>query len=183
MLALLITGLLALTSLSNSSPISAAKRDTDELYILANCYNNFTHASYASAFWYYPDFLPDYPEPQATGVINAKKAVKFAGTSISIQTPFKLTTTIPKHASSAAYQKIVAPATIGSFAGPAATIKGTGLPFYSPSTNVNCFYEYAVRDVSPPTTGGLPLPLPSQEVFHLINTTPTETNKMKTALE
>lgn len=150
MLASFITGLLALTSLTISSPIPAAKRDTSELYILANCYNNVTQASYASAFWYYPDFLPDFPEPQAIGVINAKKAVTFEGKSISIKTPFTLTTTISKNASSAAYQDIVAPATIGSFAGPAAAIKGTGLPFYSPSTNVNCLYEYAVRDVSSP---------------------------------
>ncbi|TGO53125.1 hypothetical protein BCON_0129g00050 [Botryotinia convoluta] len=74
MLASLITGLLALTTISVSSPILAAKRDTAELYILSNCYNNLTHTSYASAFWYYPDFLPDYPEPQAVGVINAQKA-------------------------------------------------------------------------------------------------------------
>lgn len=148
MLVSFITGLLALTTLSVSSPIPAAKRDTAELYILSNCYNNVTSASYASAFWYYPDFLPDYPEPQATGVINAKKAVTFEGASIKIKTPFKLTTTIPKNASTAKYLDIVASATISSFAGPAAAVKGTGEIFYSPSDNVNCYYNYAVRDVS-----------------------------------
>lgn len=147
MLASLMTGLLALTTLTISSPIPTTKRDTAELYILSNCYNNVTYASYASAFWYYPDFLPDYPEPQAVGIINAKKAVTFEGLSIAITTPFKLTTTIPKNASSAVYQEIVAAATISSFAGAAATIKGTGEAFYSPEANVNCFYDYAVRDV------------------------------------
>ncbi|KAI9644795.1 hypothetical protein NHQ30_006822 [Ciborinia camelliae] len=146
----LITGLLALATLSLSSPIDVTKRDTAELYILANCYNNVTSASYASAFWYYPDYVSEDPTPQAIGVISAQKAVTFEGRQISITTPFTLTTTIPKNASSAAYEDIVASAKIGSFAGPAATIKGTGLPFYSPSTNVNCFYEYAVRDVGLP---------------------------------
>ncbi|KAF7895421.1 hypothetical protein EAF00_007235 [Botryotinia globosa] len=146
MLASLITGLLALTTISVSSPIPAAKRDTAELYILSNCYNNVTHASYASAFWYYPDFLPDYPEPQAVGVINAKKAVAFEGLNIAIKSPFKLTVAIPKDATLANYQEIVASATISSFAGPAAAIKGTGEAFYSPVTNVNCYYNYAVRE-------------------------------------
>ncbi|APA06383.1 predicted protein [Sclerotinia sclerotiorum 1980 UF-70] len=146
MLASFITGLLALTTLSISSPVPVAKRDTGELYILANCYNNVTSVSYASAFWYYPDFLPDFPEPQAVAVISAKKAVTFEGLSVATKTPFRLTTTIPKNAKSAAYQEIVASATISSFAGPAAAVKGTGLAFYSPSTDVNCYNEYYVRD-------------------------------------
>ncbi|KAF7951273.1 hypothetical protein EAE96_006596 [Botrytis aclada] len=146
MLASFITGLLALTTITVSSPIPAAKRDTAELYILSNCYNNVTHASYASAFWYYPDFLPDYPEPQAIGVINAKKAVTFEGLKVAITAPFRLTAAIPKNATVALYQEIVASATMSSFAGPAAAIKGTGEAFYSPATNVNCYYDYAIRD-------------------------------------
>jgi len=146
MLTSLISGLLALTTLSVSSPIPVAKRDTDELYILSNCYNNVTYASYASAFWYYPDFLPDYPEPQAVGNISSTHAVVFEGLSIKVTTPFTLTTKIPKNATSATYEEIVASATISSFAGPAAAIKGTGDYFYSPSENVNCYYDYAVRD-------------------------------------
>ncbi|ATZ55384.1 hypothetical protein BCIN_11g06400 [Botrytis cinerea B05.10] len=152
MLVSLITGLLALTTISVSSPVPAVKRDTAELYILANCYNNLTHASYASAFWYYPDFLPDYPEPQAVAVINSKKSVTFEGLKISVTSPFRLTAAIPKNATLATYQEIVASATISSFAGPAAAIKGTGEAFYSPATNVNCYYDYAVRDVSFLTT-------------------------------
>jgi len=142
--------LLATTAVSSPIPVPPtailATRDTAEMYILANCYNNVTKASYASAYWYYPDFLPDYPEPQAIGNISTKHAVVFEGLKIDITTPFTLVTTIPKNATEAKNGAIVADASTSSFAGPSATVKGTGLVFYTPETNVNCFEEYYVRD-------------------------------------
>ncbi|PQE17108.1 hypothetical protein CJF30_00003843 [Rutstroemia sp. NJR-2017a BBW] len=151
MLASILTTVLALSTLALSSPIPVApaavvERDTAELYILSNCYSNVTKSSYAAAFWYYPDFLPDYPEPQAVANISSSKAVTFEGKKISISSPFVIKATIPKNATKAEYLAIVAPATTSSFAGNSAVIKGSGEIFYQPEPNVNCYYNYGVRD-------------------------------------
>ena len=124
-------------------------RDTAELYIFANCFNNITHASYAAIFWYYPDFLPDYPEPQLTAIVNSHHAVQYAGRFTNVTSPFILKATIPKNATTAAAETLVSnDVSASSFAGPMAAFKGSGLVFDTPATYVNCVEEYYQQDVS-----------------------------------
>jgi hypothetical protein len=141
--------LLLATTLVNASPLPAIKRDTAERYTFANCINNVTSASYAAIFWYYPDFLPDFPEPQATAYVDEDSAIEWAGKTISVSTPFTLKAVIPSNATTASVGSIVSTdASASSFAGPMAVIKGSGDVFYTPDTDVNCYEEYWQRDVS-----------------------------------
>ncbi|KAI1880100.1 hypothetical protein JX265_001721 [Neoarthrinium moseri] len=131
----------------NSTPLPISQRDTAERYVFANCVNSITSDTYAAIFWYYPDFLPDFPEPQATAYVNNQTSVDFAGETTVVTDPFTLKATIPKGAATAAEGKLVSTdATAGSFAGPMAVIKGSGAAFYTPETNVNCYEEYWQRD-------------------------------------
>jgi len=124
------------------------ERDTAELYIFANCVNNKTLASYAAIFWYYPDFLSDYPEPQLTGYVNNHTTVEYAGKKTVITTPFSLTAKIPRNATRATVGTLVSTdVSASSFAGPMAAFKGSGLVFYTPETYVNCIEEYYQQDV------------------------------------
>lgn len=143
------TSALLLSSLTASAPIMNS-RDTAELYIFANCINNSTQKAYAAIFWYYPDFLPDYPEPQETAIISNTSCVQYAGkTTKVVWDPFSLTAVIPKNATEATYGTLVSTnASASSFAGPMAVFKGTGEVFYMPETNVNCIWEYYQQDVS-----------------------------------
>ncbi|TVY57613.1 hypothetical protein LSUE1_G010111, partial [Lachnellula suecica] len=130
---ILLGALALLTALGQSSPI--ARRDTDELYILSNCFNNHTHTSYADIFYYYPDFLPDYPEPH------------YAGRTISLTTAFTFHATIPSNATHAAVGTLVSlDVSFSSYAGPGAVYKADGKAFYEPSKYVICFAEYYARD-------------------------------------
>ncbi|KAI4603555.1 hypothetical protein KJ359_003371 [Pestalotiopsis sp. 9143b] len=134
------------TSKVFSAPL---KRDTAERYIFANCVDNSTSAAYAAIFWYYPDFLPDFPEPQATAYVSNGSAVEYAGATTAVTTPFTLKAAIPANATSAAEGDVVSTdASAGSFAGPMAVVKGSGAVFYSPEDGVNCYEEYWQRDVS-----------------------------------
>lgn len=133
--------------LRQSAPLN--KRDTAERYIFANCVDNSTSAAYAAIFWYYPDFLPDFPEPQETAYVSNSSAVEYAGATTAVTTPFTLKAVIPANATSAAEGDIVSTdASASSFAGPMAVIKGSGAVFYSPEDGVNCYEEYWQRDVS-----------------------------------
>ncbi|KAH8648584.1 hypothetical protein BX600DRAFT_116886 [Xylariales sp. PMI_506] len=134
--------------LVRSSPVPLiTERDTAELYVFANCVNNSTGVAYAAIFWYYPDFLPDYPEPQATAVVDDAASVDYAGDTTSVTTPFTLTATIPANATGATAGDIVSTeASASSFAGPMAVFKGTGDVFYTPETDVNCYEEYYQQD-------------------------------------
>jgi len=129
----LLTITFILFSVTKSAPIMKS-RDTAELYIFANCINNSTtpYTKYAAIFWYYPDFLPDYPEPQLTAIISNTSNVNYAGKTTSVTTPFSLTSTDAKSS---------------SFAGPMAVFKGTGDIFYTPETDINCVWEYYQQDV------------------------------------
>lgn len=133
--------------LRQSAPLN--KRDTAERYIFANCVDNSTSAAYAAIFWYYPDFLPDFPEPQETAYVNNGSAVEYAGATTAVTTPFTLKAVIPDNATTAAEGDIVSTdASASSFAGPMAVVKGSGAVFYSPEDGVNCYEEYWQRDVS-----------------------------------
>ncbi|KAG9240855.1 hypothetical protein BJ878DRAFT_429378, partial [Calycina marina] len=80
--------------------------------------NKETLAAYSAIFWYYPDFLPNYPEPQETAIISAISAVEYAGKHTVITTPFTLRTNIPENATAAASGTLVSTnATASSFAG------------------------------------------------------------------
>lgn len=127
------------------------KRDTAERYIFANCVNNATSAAYAAIFWYYPDFLPDFPEPQATAYVSNSSAVEYAGATTSVSTAdFSLKAVLPADAATAAEGDVVSTdASASSFAGPMAVVKGSGDVFYTPATNVNCYEEYWQRDNQP----------------------------------
>lgn len=146
------TALLFATTLVNSTPIPVTKRDTAERYIFANCINNVTSSgSYAAIFWYYPDFLPDFPEPQAVAYVKNYTTVEYAGETTKVTSPFTLTAAIPSNATSADEGALVSTsASASSFAGPMAVIKGSGDVFYTPEANVNCYEEYWQRDVSFP---------------------------------
>jgi hypothetical protein len=145
----LLTITFILFSVTKSAPIMKS-RDTAELYIFANCINNSTtpYTKYAAIFWYYPDFLPDYPEPQLTAIISNTSNVNYAGKTTSVTTPFSLTAIIPANATNATYGTIVSTdAKSSSFAGPMAVFKGTGDIFYTPETDINCVWEYYQQDV------------------------------------
>ncbi|ETS83371.1 hypothetical protein PFICI_05247 [Pestalotiopsis fici W106-1] len=143
------------TTLVGAAPLlqtaaTMTKRDTAERYIFANCINNVTSAGYAAIFWYYPDFLPDFPEPQDTAYVNNATTVDFAGTTVSVSSPFTLKAVLPADAATAAEGDIVSTdASASSFAGPMAVVKGSGDVFYIPATNVNCYEEYWQRDNQP----------------------------------
>ncbi|TVY24334.1 hypothetical protein LHYA1_G007602 [Lachnellula hyalina] len=140
-----ILTILLLPTLLSASPLH--KRDTAEQYKFANCINNVTLAAYSAIFYYYPDFLPDFPSPQATASVNALSASPFYGQTTTVSTPFTLKATIPANASTAAVGTLVSTdASASSYAGPMAVIKGSGLVFYSPEDNVNCYEEYWQRD-------------------------------------
>ncbi|KAH6660764.1 hypothetical protein BKA67DRAFT_530851 [Truncatella angustata] len=143
--------LLLATTLVNSSPIPIInERDTAERYIFANCVNNATSKGYAAIFWYYPDFLPDFPEPQETAYVNNKTTVKYEGKTTKVTSPFTLSAAIPSNATKAAEGDIVSTAaSASSFAGPMAVIKGSGEIFYTPEANVNCYEAYWQRDNQP----------------------------------
>lgn len=150
--------LLLAYTLVNSSPLpvtsklgiaTIVERDTAERYIFANCINNQTSQGYAAIFWYYPNFLPDFPEPQETAYVNNNTTVQYAGKTTSVTSPFTLKAAIPSNATNAEEGTIVSTqASASSFAGPMAVIKGSGDIFYTPATNVNCYEEYWQRDVS-----------------------------------
>lgn len=146
---LLGAALFLAVTMVDSSPLPIVKRDTAERYTFANCVNNETSESYAAIFWYYPDYLPDFPEPQATAFVNNKTSVEYAGQTTVVTSPFTLKAQIPKNATAAAEGTLVSTnASASSFAGPMAVIKGSGDIFYTPETNVNCYEEYWQRDVS-----------------------------------
>ncbi|TVY17301.1 hypothetical protein LARI1_G007365 [Lachnellula arida] len=141
----ILATILLIPTLTSASPIQ--KRDTAEQYIFANCINNVTLAAYSAIFWYYPDFLPDYPEPQETAYVNSLSAEPFDGQTTIVTTPFQLNATIPASAASAVVGALVSTeASASSYAGPMAVIKGSGLVFYSPGDNENCYEEYWQRD-------------------------------------
>ncbi|TVY31941.1 hypothetical protein LSUB1_G008408, partial [Lachnellula subtilissima] len=143
----IITTILLIPTLLSASPLR--KRDTAEQYIFANCINNVTLAAYSAVFWYYPDFLPDYPEPQDTAVVNNVSSSPFYGQTTIVTTPFQLNATIPASAATATVGALVSTdASASSYAGPMAVIKGSGLVFYTPEDDVNCYEEYWQRDVS-----------------------------------
>lgn len=147
----LFGGAVLLATLVSSLSLSLVQRDTAELYIFANCVNSVTSDAYAAIFWYYPDFLPDYPEPQLTAYVNNDTSVEYAGTTTVVTTPFKLSATIPLNATTAATDALVSTdASASSFAGPMAVFKGSGLVFYTPEADVNCYEEYYQHDVSHP---------------------------------
>jgi len=136
-----------LSHLALSTPLPIEPRDTAELYIFANCVNNKTYAGYAAIFWYFPDFLPDFPEPQAIGYVNNHTTVKYAGHTTTVTTPFKLTATIPQNATKATVGTLVSTdVSASSFAGPMAAFKGSGSVFYTPEKHVNCVEEYYQQD-------------------------------------
>lgn len=145
-----ILGILSLLyAFATSSPTPIQKRDTAELYIFANCFNNKTHASYAAIFWYYPDFLPDYPEPQLTGYVNNHTAICYAGRTTQVKYPFTLTAKLPLNATTATRGTLVSiDVSASSFAGPMAAFRGSEALFYTPSAHVNCYEEYYQQDVS-----------------------------------
>jgi hypothetical protein len=99
-------------------------------------------------FHSYPDFLPDFPEPQLTASVNAHHAIEWAGKKVDVTTPFDLLAHIPVSAKKGAVGTLVANATPSSFAGPMAVFKGTGELFYTPAKDVNCYEEYFQQDVS-----------------------------------
>lgn len=134
-------------SLASSMPVNFNIQDTAESYFMSNCINNHTKAGYAAVFYYYPDFLPDFPEPQAIGYINRNKTVIFEGHTWTVKSPFTLSATIPKEAKEAAVGTTVGPASSSSFAGPMAVVKEDGRMFYSPQKHVYCYVEYRIRDV------------------------------------
>ncbi|KAK9778290.1 hypothetical protein AB5N19_00545 [Seiridium cardinale] len=137
-------------TLVGASPLPVMKRDTAERYTFANCINSVTSESYAAIFWYYPDYLPDFPEPQATAYVNNDTTVEYAGKTTAVTSPFTLEATIPSNATSATEGTIVSTvASASSFAGPMAVIKGSGDVFYSPADNVDCYEEYWQRDNQP----------------------------------
>jgi len=138
-------------SFVSSIPVSFNTQDTAESYFMSNCINNHTKTGYAAVFYYYPDFLPDFPEPQAIGYINRNKTVIFEGHTWTINSPFTLSATIPKKAKKAAVGTVVGPASSSSFAGPMAVVKEDGRMFYSPKKHVQCFVEYRIRDVRHPS--------------------------------
>lgn len=136
-------------TLLNASPLPIIQRDTAERYTFTNCINEVTSEAYAAIFWYYPDYLPDFPEPQEIAYVSNTSSVEFAGKTTAVTSPFRLTAIIPSNATTAAEGTIVSTdASASSFAGPMAVIKGSGDVFYSPETNVNCYEEYWQRDVS-----------------------------------
>jgi hypothetical protein len=145
----LFIGNLLLSSCAYAAPVMHS-RDTAELYIFSNCINNSTHTAYAAIFWYYPDFLPEYPEPQETAIISNESSVDFAGkTTKIVWEPFSLMANIPANATNATYGELVSTnATASSFAGPMAIFKGSGQVFYMPDPDVNCVWEYYQQDVS-----------------------------------
>jgi hypothetical protein len=138
-----------LYTLVHSSPIPIIQRDTAELYIFSNCINNYTSESYGAIFWYYPDFLPEYPEPQLTGYVSNYTAIQYAGRTTIVEYPFTLKAIIPASAETAAVGSLVSTnASASSFAGPMAVFKGSGLVFYSPGPHINCYENYYQHDVS-----------------------------------
>ena len=144
-----LTILLTLAQYSITSALPPLRaRDTAELYIFANCISTKTHASYAAIFWYYPDFLPDYPEPQLTAYINNHTSIQYAGKTTKVTHPFTLTAAIPRNATAAKPGTLVSTnASAGSFAGLMAVFRGSGEVFYRPEKRVACLEEYYMQDV------------------------------------
>jgi hypothetical protein len=135
--------------LPTTPPAGLTARDTAERYTFANCANSATGEAYAAIFWYYPDYLPDFPEPQAMAYVSTDAAVEFAGRTTHVTTPFTLSASLPVNATDAAVGDFVSTvASASSFVGPMAVVKGSGAVFYSPETNVDCYEEYWQRDVS-----------------------------------
>ncbi|TVY39140.1 hypothetical protein LOCC1_G007325, partial [Lachnellula occidentalis] len=88
-----------------------------------------------------------FPEPQETAYVNNSTSEPFYGQTTIVTTPFQLNATIPADAADAVVGALVSTeASASSYAGPMAVIKGSGLVFYSPEDDVNCYNEFWQRD-------------------------------------